>query len=68
MLKVTLLFKKFTNFTGKIIAREFLGLRMLNFQGIRKNIFACLFSVHNNYVHVLFLYEHKHIGRFSNLD
>ena len=30
------------------ITREFLGLRMRNFQGI-------------------LLYEHKHIGRFSNM-
>ena len=47
MLKIRLLFKKFTNFNGQI-TREFLGLRMQNFQGI-------------------VLYEHKYIGRFSNL-
>ena len=33
MLKIGLLFKKFTNFNGQI-TREFLGLRMQNFQGI----------------------------------
>ena len=33
MLKVRLLFKKFTNFMGQI-TREFIGLRMQNFQGI----------------------------------
>ena len=33
MLKISLPFKKFTNFTGQI-AREFLGLRMQNVQGI----------------------------------
>ena len=32
MLKISLLFKKFTNFTG--ITREFSGLRMWNCQGI----------------------------------
>ena len=31
-LKISLLFKKFTNLTGK--SREFLGLRMRNFQSI----------------------------------
>ena len=31
MLKISLLFKKFTNLTG---TREFLALRMRNFQGI----------------------------------
>ena len=32
MLKISLLFKKFTNYEE--ITREFLGLRMRNFQGI----------------------------------
>ena len=32
MLKISLLLKKFTNFTGKI-TREFSGLRTRNFQG-----------------------------------
>ena len=47
ILKISLLFKKFINFTGKI-TREFLGLR-------------------NEIFRVLFLYEHKDIGIFSNL-
>ena len=46
MLKISLLFKKFTGFMG---AREFIGLRMRNFESI------------------VFIYEHKHIGGFSNL-
>ena len=33
MLKISLLLKKFTHFTGQI-TREFLGLRMRNFQSI----------------------------------
>ena len=33
MLKISILFKKFTNFMGEI-TREFLGLTMRNFQGI----------------------------------
>ena len=48
MLKISVLSKKFTNFTGKI-TREFLGLTM-------ETIFR-----------VLFLHQHKRIGRFSNL-
>ena len=33
MLKINLLFKKFTNFTGKYL-EKFFGLRIANFQGI----------------------------------
>ena len=47
MLKISLLFKKFTNFTGKYVETSY-------------NQECEIFRV-------LFLYEHIHIGRFSNL-
>ena len=47
MLKISPLFKKFTNFTGKQL----------------KNSLDSEYEIFRT----LFLYEHEHIGRFSNL-